>query len=282
MNLYWINPLHQTILAFTYLKAEDIVALLHPALAVALVFPLIGMVANFAWQARQRRLQTAKGGKSKIPAVVGREHVQIGRWLTSGVVGITLVALAYSVVFGSGGFAKQAELNWFQVVFVVFLFIATIAALVLLFRARTRLGRGVFATIAGMGLVILGCQNGVYRLGNEWYWSHYYFGIAVSLLMIFSVAIVEDIYKDRSNKWRYAHIALNCFALLLFVGQGLTGARDLLEIPLSWQKPAVYSCNFQQRNCQASVIDDSTVKAFHETPLQKAIDGSPLQQSTDL
>lgn len=284
MNFNWMNLLQpQTTFAFTYLKAEDVVALLHPAIAVAFVFPLIGMVANFAWQARQRRLQTAKGGKSKIPPVVGREHVQIGRWLTSGVVGITLVALAYSVVFGSGGFAQQgAELNWFQVAFVVFLFVATIASLVLLFQARTRLGRGVFATLAGMGLVILGCQDGVYRLTNEWYWSHYYFGIAVSLLMIFSVAIVEDIYKDRANRWRYAHIALNCFALLLFIGQGLTGARDLLEIPLSWQKPAVYSCNFQQRNCKTSAFDDSSVVgAIGESP-SSGIGESPSPKSTDL
>ncbi|MGV2831371.1 DUF4079 domain-containing protein [Myxosarcina sp. GI1(2024)] len=268
MNLNWINSLQpQITLAFTYLKAEDLVALLHPAIAVALVFPLIGMVANFAWQTRQRRLQTAKGGKSKIPPVVGREHVQIGRWLTSAVVGVTLIALAYSVVFGSGGFVQQGtELNWFQVAFVVLLFIVTIASLVLLYRARTKLGRGVFATLTGMGLVVLGCQDGVYRLGNEWYWSHYYIGITASLLMIFSVAIVEDIYKDRSKRWRYAHIALNCFALLLFVGQGITGTRDLLEIPLSWQKPAVYSCNFQQRTCKASSIDDSAIGAIRESP----------------
>ena len=48
--------------------------------------------------------------------------------------------------------------------------------------------------------------------------------------MIFSLAIVKDIYKDKSNRWRNAHIILNCFALLLFMGQGITGARDLLEI----------------------------------------------------
>lgn len=249
-------------LAFTYVKSEDLASLIHPAIAVAFVFPLIGVVANFAWQTRQRRLQSAKGGKSKIPPVVGREHVQIGRWLTGSVVGVTLVALAYSIIFGSGGWLKQqekGELNSFQVIFIILMFFSTIAALVLLYRARTKLGRGIFATLAGMGLVLLGCQNGVYRLGNEWYWSHYYYGIAVSLLMIFSVAIVEDIYKDRANRWRLVHIILNSLALLLFIGQGLTGARDLLEVPLSWQKPAVYGCNFDKLECQSSNIDESTV-----------------------
>ena len=49
--------------------------------------------------------------------------------------------------------------------------------------------------------------------------------------MIFSIAILDDIYRDRTNTLRNIHIILNCFALLLFIGQGITGARDLLEIP---------------------------------------------------
>lgn len=248
----------QLIIGFTFFKNEDLISLIHPAIAVAFVFPLIGIVANFAWQTRQRRLAVAEGNKSKIPPVVGREHVQIGRWLTSSVVGVTLVGLFYSVVWGFGGFVdqqKENNLDTFQVIFVALMFVATIISLVLLYRAKSKLWRGIFATLSGMGLVIIGCQDGVYRLGNEWYWSHYYFGIAVSLLMIFSVAVVEDIYKDRANRWRYVHIILNCLALLLFIGQGITGARDLLEIPLSWQKPAVFNCNFEQKSCQAINLD---------------------------
>ena len=38
-------------------------------------------------------------------------------------------------------------------------------------------------------------------------------------------------------------------AALLFVMQGITGTRDLLEIPLSWQKPAVYACDFALQRC---------------------------------
>ncbi|MHC5833255.1 MAG: DUF4079 domain-containing protein, partial [Nostoc sp.] len=69
----------------------------------------------------------------------------------------------------------------FQVVFIVLLFAATIASLVFLYRAKQRLWRGVFATLTGAGLVILGCQDGVYRLTNQWYWSHYYIGITAAL-----------------------------------------------------------------------------------------------------
>lgn len=237
------------------IKFEDLISLFHPVLAVAFVFPLIGMVANFAWQTRQRRLQTTEGGKSKIPPVVGLEHFRLGRWLTASVVGVTLVALFYSVVYGYGGFiykAKEGKLANFSVIFIILMFILTIASLILLYRARQRHWRAIFATLSGMGLIILGCQDGVYRASDRWYQSHYYIGIAAALLMIFSLAIVEDIYKDRSHRWRTIHTVLNCLALLLFLGQAMTGTRDLLDIPLSWQKNHLYKCDFQKLTCPDS------------------------------
>jgi len=36
--------------------------------------------------------------------------------------------------------------------------------------------------------------------------------------------------------------------------QAITGSRDLLEIPLSWQKPAVYSCDFNARRCPLPAV----------------------------
>jgi hypothetical protein len=209
---------------------SDFFALIHPVLAVVVVFPIIGIVVNFAWQTRQRRLQTASGGKSQIPPVVGREHVQLGRWLTGAVVGVTLVALAYVLVEKSFIEKQLWSKNSAQAIFIVLMFAATIASLVFLYRARQRQWRGIFATLTGTGLVVLGCQDGVFRRTSEWYWSHYYIGITAALLMVFSLAIVEDIYKDRSNRWRNVHIILNCIALLLFIGQGMTGSRDLFEI----------------------------------------------------
>ncbi|HEY9666707.1 MAG TPA: DUF4079 domain-containing protein [Coleofasciculaceae cyanobacterium] len=73
--------------------------------------------------------------------------------------------------------------------------------------------------------------------------------MTAALLMIFSLAIASDIYKDRSNRWRYVHIILSCAALHLFLGQGITGTRDLLEIPLSWQKSHIYQCDFVNKTC---------------------------------
>jgi hypothetical protein len=67
--------------------------------------------------------------------------------------------------------------------------------------------------------------------------------------MIFSLAIIQDIYQDRRNRWRTVHVVLNCVALVLFIGQGITGTRDLLEIPLSWQEQHIQLCDYSNKKC---------------------------------
>lgn len=53
------------------MELKDFLALAHPVLAVAIVFPMLGIVLNMAWQTRQRRQQIASGDNSKIPPIVG-------------------------------------------------------------------------------------------------------------------------------------------------------------------------------------------------------------------
>lgn len=227
---------------------QDTWALLHPAIAIIVVFPLLGIVLNRALLTRERRLAMKVGEKSKIPPVVGSEHVVIGNYLSIAVVSVTFLGLAYPI------FSKFISKNLiseepFRVFFVVAIFALSIASFVFLFRAKTKTWRGIFATLTGMGLVLLGCQPEIYRRGHEWFVSHFYYGILAALLMIFSVVIIQDIYQDRQNRWRNAHIAINTIALLLFIGQGITGARDLLEIPLHWQTPYVYQCDYVTKTC---------------------------------
>ncbi|MGB5898021.1 MAG: DUF4079 domain-containing protein, partial [Geitlerinemataceae cyanobacterium] len=219
--------------------------LLHPAIAVMLVFPTLGMVVNMAWQTRQRRLKIASGSKSPIPPIVGREHVKIGQWLTGSVVGLTSIALAYSIFIKSPFWEKDL----FSIFFIISIFVATISSLLFLYKAQSYVWRALLATMSSAGLIILGCQEGVFRRTDEWYVSHYYSGIAVSILMIIALAIAPKIYEDRSNQWRKAHVILNCLALLLFAIQGMTGTRDLLEIPLYWQKQYLYKCDWEQQVC---------------------------------
>jgi hypothetical protein len=230
------------------MELKDTLALIHPAIAIGFVFPLIGMVLNRSWLTRQRRLQTKSGEKSKIPPTVGSEHLAIGRWLSASVVGVALLGMAYPI------FTKMLEHEVltkepFRFSFVVLIFIASAASMGFLFFAKAKLWRAIFASLTGMGLILLGFQPEIFRRDSEWFFSHYYYGTAAALLMIFSLAIVSDIYQDRKNRWRTVHILLNCFATLLFLGQGITGARDMLEIPLSWQKPYIYNCDFTNQTC---------------------------------
>ncbi len=239
------------------LELEDVILLLHPVLAVAVVFPLLGIVLYFAWQTRQRRLLPKEEGK-KIPPIVGTEHLRLGRWLSNAVVLVALLGNA-APIFTK--LSKEPAADSSRVWFLILIIAASIASLVILNRARTQLWRGIFATLTGMGLIILGSQPEVYRRGeiydfttqqwftNEWYVSHYYYGIVAALLMIFSLAIFPDIYKDRTQRWRKTHVVLNIIATLFFLGQGLTGPRDLLEIPLSWQTQHIYKCDYENNTC---------------------------------
>ncbi len=208
---------------------SDWLRVIHPLLAVVVIYPLLGIVMYFAWQTRQRRLQSKAGGKSKISPQAGLEHVNLGRWLTGTATGIALLGLVHPIT--KTIIKKQ---TWVsvpgQVIFIVLMFAATIGSLVLLYRAATPVWRATFATLTSAGLIILGEQDGVYQRENEWFFSHYYYGITVAILMVVSLTILPEIYRNFT--WRRVHIALNTIALLLFLMQGLTGVRDLLEIPV--------------------------------------------------
>jgi Protein of unknown function (DUF4079) len=235
------------------MESKDMILLLHPVITVLVVFPLIGIVVNRAFQTRQRRLETKATGKSKIPPVTGQEHVQLGRWLTGSVVAIVLIAFANDIFVNIVD--KQVWTKApFQVTFIILLFAATIASQILLYQAKAKKWRAIFATLTGMGLVILGCQDGVYRKTHQWYISHYYYGITAAFLMIFSLAILPEIYKDKTNFWRKIHITLNCIALLIFLGQGIIGSQVLLEISPSWQEPYLQQLSKQKCNTKPCKI----------------------------
>lgn len=229
------------------MNATDIWRLVHPAIAVFYGFPLIGIATYFALQTRQRRLAIVNQEKSKIPPVVGKEHVKVGRWLVASVVGIALLGMAHPLIktlINQNALATDP----FQIGFIAAMYLFTIATLIFLYRAPTPRWRALFATLSSMGVMILGAQDGIFRRTHEWYISHYYYGIGATILMIISVAVLPEIYKSKA--WRRSHIALNAIALLLFVGMAITGTRDLLEIPLSWQEPVVYQCDFANKTCE--------------------------------
>ncbi|MBV8882610.1 MAG: DUF4079 domain-containing protein [Chroococcidiopsidaceae cyanobacterium CP_BM_RX_35] len=235
------------------MEFRDTLELVHPIFVVAVVFPLIGIAVSRALQVRQRRQQTTTDGKSKIPPGVGQEHVRLGRWLTGAVVGATLMSLANDIL-GNILDEKVWSKNPLQVFFIGLLFAATISSLVLLYLAKPRQWRAIYATLTGMGLVIIGFQSGVYQNLDNWYMSHFIYGMIAAMLMIFSLAIVPDIYRDKKNRWRKVHVFLNSIALLVFLEQAVTGTRSLLEIPLSWQEPYIMQLSDQHCDTKPCTI----------------------------
>jgi len=208
---------------------SDWLRIIHPLLAVVAIYPLLGIVMYFAVKTRQRRLETKAGVKSKISLQAGLDHVTIGRWLTGTVTGVALLGLLHPIV--KTIIKKQVwQTAPGQVIFILLMFAATIGSLLFLYRAQSSIWRATFATLTSAGLIILGSQDGVYRREAEWFFSHYYYGIIVAILMVASLSILPEIY--RNFNWRRVHIILNTIALLLFLIQGITGVRDLLEIPV--------------------------------------------------
>jgi hypothetical protein len=219
--------------------------ILHPALAVVLIYPLIGMVVRLAWQTRQRRV-----AQVKHPPVVGRDHSDLGRWLAAGVVLLVLIALTVviatkeSVADFAGGAGRASHL--------LMVLLGTGASLVALLRSKAAVLRISFSLITWIGVLTLGAQPEVWRLSDNplslaFWQSHYWAGVAVTGLMLFSLAARPEILRD--IRLRRLHVTASVLAAVLFLMQGVTGTRDLLEIPLSWQKTAVYGCDFALRSC---------------------------------
>jgi Protein of unknown function (DUF4079) len=232
---------------------NDWFLLLHPTMAVVIVFPLLGIVLYQAWLTRSRRLSLKAGQKSSVPPTSGPEHVRVGRILSAAVVIVAVIGLADPIFSKMLIHGALQQTPW-RLVELALIVPATVASLVFLDRSTTRLWRGTFAILTGMGLSILGLQPEIYRRDAEWYTSHYYLGMLAAMLMIFSLTIVQNIYRDRTNRWRNVHIILNSFAVLLFIGQGFTGTRDLLEIPPSWQTPYIQSLSKQKCKTQPCTI----------------------------
>ena len=208
--------------------------LIHPMLAIIFVLPTVGIVSHYAWYIRQRRLQTQAKEKTKISPTVGLSHVNLGRWLAGLVIAIALVGLAHPI-FKNITSTRLWERNPLRVLLVILMFGVTLGSLLMLLKAKKMLWRVTFSVLSSVGLILLGWQDGVFRRENEWFISHFFYGLFAALLMIFSVAVLPEIY--RSQQWRKVHSVLNLIAFLLFIGLGVTGVRDMFEIAL-YQSPA--------------------------------------------
>ncbi len=228
------------------MQPVDWLWILHPALAVVVVFPLIGMVLRLGWLTRRRRLEAARQ-----PPTVGRQHADLGRWLALAVVLIVLVAL--TVVIATKAPVAEFAGGGRRALLLLLVLAGTLASLAALMTVHRKIYRLVFSLLTWVGVLGLGSQPEVWRLSDDpfsaGFWqSHYWAGVSVVGLLLFSLGSRPEI--TRELRWRRLHLSANVLAAVLFVVLGITGTRDLLEIPLSWQKPALLACDFGRRVCE--------------------------------
>ncbi|MFM2121825.1 MAG: hypothetical protein RLZZ589_262 [Cyanobacteriota bacterium] len=229
------------------MTAIDWFSLLHPVLVILFVYPVVGATVRLGILVREKRL-----GITKQPAPVPREHVDHGRWLTAAVVVAVLIALLYS--FASKALEPGVAFAGGPSRLALLLLVAggTLVALIALLRVKQPLLRASFTGLTWLGLLGLGSQPEIWRLSDNpfsgAFWSsHYWSGVLLTGLLLFNLAARPEITKQL--RWRRLHVASNVLILVLLAVQAITGSRDLLEIPLSWQKPAIYRCDFQRRTC---------------------------------
>jgi hypothetical protein len=131
----------------------------------------------------------------------------------------------------------------------------TVVAFLCLWRVHRPGYRACFALLCWAGLIGLGLQPEVWRLGDNplepaFWQSHFWGGIGLCGLLLFAMAAKPE--TQRSLRWRRLHVSASVLAAVVLVAQGISGPRDLLEIPLNWQKPAIFSCDFEAQRCPAA------------------------------
>jgi hypothetical protein len=226
-------------------STKDWLWLLHPALAVILVYPLMGIVARLGLMTRQRRVEGAR-----LPPTTGAEHSDLGRVLTMAVVAIVLLALA--VVIGTAVPADQFRGGAGRAIQLLLVLLGSVAALIALWKATSKALRLTFSLISWLGVLTLGVQPEVFRRGDnplqgEFWSSHAWAGMALVGLLLFSLGARAEILRQK--RWRRIHGVASVLAAVLFLSQAISGTRDLLEIPLAWQKPFLAACDWQARVC---------------------------------
>lgn len=205
------------------LTSLDWLGLLHPVLAVLFIYPVAGTVVRLGILSREHRT----GYNPLLPATVRVEHWEHGRWLTSAVVVAVLIALGYAFIakgVPTAGQGLQLALAW----------LGSLLALLALWRVRRPTLRAGFALLTWAGLLGLGSQPQVWRLADNplqpaFWGSHYWAGVLLTGLLLYNLAARPE--TQRSPRMRRLHLAVNLLVTVLFAVQGITGCRDLLQIP---------------------------------------------------
>lgn len=238
-----MTPLLPPPLAPQSLSALQWLSLLHPLLMVLFVYPVIGATIRIGIHVRERRL-----GQYPLPASVGPEHLDHGRWLTTAMVLAVLLALGWSFLhagstgtgaMGTGATATAAistvpGADWPKRPLALALgAAAALASCLALWRVKRPWLRACFTLTCWLALLGLGLQPEVPRWSDNpldvTFWrSHFWGGWLLSGLLLFAMAAAPEI---RSRPLlRRLHLAANVLVALLMAVQAITGCRDLLQL----------------------------------------------------
>ena len=225
------------------LSALQWLSLLHPLLMVLFVYPVIGATIRIGIHVRERRLD-----QYPLPASVGPEHLDHGRWLTTAMVLAVLLALGWSFLhagaISTGAIATGAPgkaaigtvpgANWPHRPLALALgAAAALASCLALWRVKRPWLRACFALTCWLALLGLGLQPEVPRWSDNpldlTFWrSHFWGGWLLCGLLLFAMAAAPEI---RSRPLlRRLHLAANVLVALLMAVQAITGCRDLLQL----------------------------------------------------
>ena len=199
------------------LAAGEWLLLLHPALMILFVYPVVGATIRLGILVRERRLDL-----NPIAATVPAEHVDHGRWVGSGAVVAALLALTANLVHGGATAGPSVGM--------VALAVLALGGCLALWRVRPGGVRAGCALLSWGALVALVAQPPLWFGGvNPWIrpWSsHAAAGLVLIALLLAAMAAAPEIRSRPS--WRRGHMVAALLAALLLAMQAISGSRDLL------------------------------------------------------
>jgi hypothetical protein len=201
------------------LSAADWLLLLHPVLMILFVYPVVGATIRLGILVRERRLEL-----NPIAPTVPVEHVDHGRWVTTGIVVAVLLALGANLAHNGAALAA-APLLLLPVAL-------TLGGCLALWRVRRPAARAAAALISWGALALLVAQPPLWFRGMrpwERVWgNHALSGVLLTGLLLFAMAAAPELRSRPA--WRRLHSGAAFLTALLLAVQAISGSRDLLTL----------------------------------------------------
>jgi len=200
------------------LSPADWLALLHPVLMILFVYPVVGATIRLGILVRERRLAI-----NPIAATVPDEHVDHGRWVTTGTVVAVVLALLTNMV--RNGTVAGRSLLLLPVAVALWGCLA-------LWRVRRATARAACALLSWGALALLVAEPPLWFRGiSPWqqpWGNHAITGVLLCGLLLFAMAAAPEIRTRPA--WRRLHTAAAFLTALLLAVQAISGSRDLLTL----------------------------------------------------